>query len=136
MPAVYMLDTDTCSYIIKRNPASAAQAFWEHKDDIICISSVTYAELTYGALRSGSPKIMAVIRRFVTHVGTVFFDDAAAEEYAQLRCSLEAKGTPIATADLMIASCAKAKKAVLVTNNVKHFGKIPELEVENWLDRE
>ena len=136
MAVVYMLDTDTCSYIIKRNPASVAQAFWEHRNDVISISSVTYAELTYGALRSGSSKTMAMIRRFLTHIGTAYFDDAAAEEYARIRCFLEAKGTPIAVADLMIAACAKAKKAVLVTNNVKHFSRIPDLKVENWIELE
>ena len=134
MAAVYMLDTDTCSYAIKRNPASVVQAFWEHKNDEICISSVTYAELMYGAKRTGSSKTPAVIRRFVTRVGIVNFDDAAAEEYARIRCDLEAKGTSIAVADLMIASCAKAKKAVLVTNNVKHFNKVPDLKIENWID--
>ena len=134
MAAVYMLDTDICSYTIKQNPASVAQAFWDHKDDEICISSVTYAELMYGATRTGSSKTTAAIRRFVTRVGIVSFDDNAAEEYAHIRCSLEANGTPIAAADLMVASCAKAKKAVLVTNNVKHFSKIRDLEIENWIE--
>ena len=131
--AVYMLDTDTCSYAIKRNPASIVQSFWEHRNDEICISSVTYAELMYGATRTGSSKSPAAIRRFVTHVGIVNFDDAAAEEYARIRCFLETKGTPIADADLMIASCAKIKKAFMVTNNIKHFGKIPDLEIDNWM---
>jgi len=129
-----MLDTDICSYVIKRNPASVVQAFWNHRNDEICISSVTYAELMYGATRTASSKTPAVIRRFVTYVGIVNFDDAAAEEYARLRCFLETKGTPISAADLMIASCAKVKKAVLVTNNVKHFGKVPDLEIENWIE--
>ena len=129
-----MLDTDTCSYIIKRNPASIVQTFWNHKNDEICINSVTYAELMYGAMRTGSSKTPALIRRFVIHVGIVYFDDAAAEEYARIRCFLEAKGTSISAADLMIASCAKVKKAILVTNNVKHFGKIPDLEIENWIE--
>jgi tRNA(fMet)-specific endonuclease VapC len=134
MPAIYMLDTDTCSYAIKRNPVSVVQAFWERRNDEICISSVTYAELMYGAMRTGSSKTPAAVRRFVNHVGIVNFDEAAAEEYARIRCFLEAKGMPTAGADLMIASCARAKKAVLVTNNVKHFGKIPELKIENWIE--
>ena len=136
MPAVYMLDTDTCSYTIKRNPASVVRAFWKHKNDEICISSITYAELMYGAMRTGSSKTPAAIKRFVAHVGIINFDDAAADEYARLRCYLETKGTPIAGADLMIASCARIKKAVLVTNNVKHFGKITDLEMENWIELE
>ena len=133
MITVYMLDTDICSYVIKRNPASVAQAFWEHRNDEICISSVTYAELMYGAIRSGSSKIHAAIRRFTAHFNIVDFNDAAALEYARIRRSLEVKGTPVANADIMIASCAMIKKAVLVTNNVKHFEKIPDLKLENWV---
>jgi tRNA(fMet)-specific endonuclease VapC len=130
---IYMLDTDTCSYTIRKKPASVVQAFWKHKDDEICISSVTYAELMYGAMRSGSTKIFASIERFVTYVHIVNFDDAAGKEYARIRCSLKAAGTPAAIADLMIAACARTKKAVLVTNNVKHFRKIPDMKIENWI---
>ena len=133
MIAAYMLDTDICSYIIKRNPASVAQAFWEHKNDEICVSSVTYAELIYGAMRSGSPRIHAAIKRLVARFNIVDFNEAAALEYARIRRSLEVKGTPVANADIMIASCAMIKKAVLVTNNVKHFGKIHDLKIENWI---
>jgi tRNA(fMet)-specific endonuclease VapC len=133
MATAYLLDTDTCSYIIRQNPASIVQAFLEHVDDEIFISSVTYAELTYGAMRSGSSRTTAAIKRFINYLGIVKFDDAAALEYARIRCLLEAKGAPIAAADLMIASCAMAKKAILVTNNLKHFGKVPDLEIENWI---
>jgi tRNA(fMet)-specific endonuclease VapC len=134
MAAIYMLDTDTCSYTIKRNPISVVQAFWKHRNDAICICSVTYAELMYGAMRTGSSKIQFAIRQFVTHIGLVDFDAVAADEYARIRCTLEAQGTPIAMADLMIASCAKAKEAVLVTNNERHFTRIPALKVENWIE--
>ena len=67
MTAIYMLDTDTCSYVIKQNPASIVQAFWDHKNEEICISSVTYAELMYGAARTGSSKTPAAAKQFVTH---------------------------------------------------------------------
>ena len=87
----------------------------------------------YGAIRAGSLKIQAAIRQFLTHVDLVDFDTVAADEYARIRCALEAQGTPIAIADLMIASCARAKGAVLVTNNVQHFARISELKVENWI---
>ena len=133
MSAVYMLDTDTCSYTIKRNPSSVVQAFWTHINDEICISAVTYAELMYGAMRTGSSKTPDAIRRFTARVGIVDFNNAAADEYARIRCYLEAKGTPVAAADLMIASCAKVKKAVLVTNNAKRFSLIPDLKIENWI---
>jgi tRNA(fMet)-specific endonuclease VapC len=133
MPDIYMLDTDTCSYIIKKNPESVERAFWEHRDDRICISSITYAELKYGALRSGSTKLPALIDRFMNYVGIVNFDDAAGCEYARIRYTLETEGIPLATADLMIASCAKANEAVLVSNNTKHFKRIPGLKTENWI---
>jgi tRNA(fMet)-specific endonuclease VapC len=58
--------------------------------------------------------------------------DAAATEFDKLRQNRKLK--KVGRADLLIASIALAQKAVLVTRNVRHFGKIPGLRVENWAD--
>lgn len=61
------------------------------------------------------------------------FDAAAAEVYGPLRTQLESVGQRLAEADLRIASIALSRSAVLVTGNVRHFGRVPQLVVENWL---
>jgi tRNA(fMet)-specific endonuclease VapC len=49
-----------------------------------------------------------------------------------LKARLRKLGQPIADLDLLIASIALDEDAVLVTDNIKHFDKIPELKLENW----
>ena len=100
----------------------------------ICISSVTYAELLYGVARSSSKRInRPIVDDFVRHLDVIDWDTGAAEQYGQIRADLEARGEPVGAMDMMIAAHAKSIKAVLVTNNQKHFARIKGLKVENWV---
>jgi tRNA(fMet)-specific endonuclease VapC len=132
MPGVYFLDTDICSYTIRKNPQSIREKFWEHRDDDICISAVTHAELVFGGLHKGSVKLQNQIKTFVSRLRIVDFTAAAAEEYAQIRQFLESGGIIIGNMDMLIAASAKSCNAVLVSNNQKHFARIPDLKLENW----
>jgi tRNA(fMet)-specific endonuclease VapC len=127
-----MLDTDTSSYLIRENDASLAEKIMGHEKDHFCISSVTYAELRFGALKKGSEKLNSRIRHFIGLVHIIDFGNGAAEEYAKIRLALEKNGTPIGNLDMLIASCAIAMGAVLVTNNQRHFSLVPGLVLENW----
>ena len=131
---LYMLDTDTCSYIIRERPISVLERFRKFAMEQICISSVTYAELLYGVARSSSKRInRPIIDDFVRHLDVIDWDTGAAEQYGQIRADLEARGEPVGAMDMMIAAHAKSIKAVLVTNNQKHFARIKGLKVENWV---
>jgi tRNA(fMet)-specific endonuclease VapC len=60
------------------------------------------------------------------------FDEAAAARFDQLR---KTKGLrKIGRADLLVASITLARRATLVTRNVRHFRQIPDLTVGNWVD--
>jgi tRNA(fMet)-specific endonuclease VapC len=61
------------------------------------------------------------------------FDDAAAFEFGRIGNLLAARGTPIGEMDALIAGHAVALKVSLVTNNVRHFTKVPGLAAENWI---
>jgi len=131
---LYMLDTDTCSYIIRERPIGVLEHFRKLAMEQICISTVTYAELLYGVERSSSKRInRPIIDDFVQHLDVIDWDNAAAEQYGKIRAALEARGQPIGAMDMMIAAHAKSIKAVLVTNNQKHFARIKGLKVENWV---
>ncbi len=132
---LYLLDTDICSYIMKLYPESTFYRFQiTHPEDII-ISAVTYAELMFGAVRSGSTRINAeVIRDFMRHLTCHAWDVSAADHYSVLRTELERKGTPIGNMDMMIAAHALALNATVVTNNIRHYDRIEGLRVENWAD--
>ncbi|MGH3885125.1 MAG: VapC toxin family PIN domain ribonuclease, partial [Pseudonocardiaceae bacterium] len=62
------------------------------------------------------------------------FDMAAARTFGVLKAALERRGTPLAEPDLRIASIALSRDLILVTRNVRHFQRVPELTVENWID--
>ena len=128
-----MLDTDMCSYIIKEHPESVRQRFQTLAMEQLCISVVTYAELIYGVARSSSKRVnRPIIEDFVRHLDVMDWDTEAADQYGVIRTQLEAAGTPIGAMDMMIAAHAKSIKAVLVTNNQKHFTKVKGLKVDNW----
>jgi len=128
-----MLDTNTASYVIKGNvPAVDARL---RKLDIgaVCISAVTRAELRFGVRRLVHAVRLAIaVETFLNGVYTMAWDEAAADEFTELRADLERSGTSIGVMDTMIAAHAKALDAVLVTNNVKHFRFVKGLTLENW----
>jgi len=129
----YMLDTDMCSYIIKEHPESVHQRFQKLAMEQLCISVITYAELVYGVERSSSKRVnRPIIEDFARHLDVVDWDTDAADHYGVIRAELEAAGTPIGAMDMMISAHAKSLKAVLVTNNQKHFTKVKGLKTDNW----
>jgi len=134
---LYMLDTDICSYIIKKRPVTVLKSMEARVLDkhILCISAITYAELRLGATRSGNPqKIHGLITAFCDRLHDVLpWDVQAAGNFAELQATLFAKGSPIGPNDTLIAAHALGLDAVLVTNNHKHFSKVPGLELENWI---
>ncbi len=129
----YMLDTDMCSYVIKEHPESVRQRFQTLAMEQLCISVVTYAELIYGVERSSSRRVnRPIIEDFVRHLDVMDWNTEAADQYGVIRTELETAGTPIGAMDMMIAAHAKSIKAVLVTNNQKHFTKVKGLKIDNW----
>jgi len=131
---LYMLDTDICSYIIKKRPFSVFKRFEEFEKDQLCISIITYAELHYGVTRSSSQKInLSIVENFINRLVILPWDKNAAMQYGQLRATLEHKGTPIGCMDMMIAAHALARKCTLITNNLKHFQWFSQLNIESWV---
>ena len=130
----FMLDTDMCSYIIRQHPESVRQRFQTLAMDQLCVSVVTYAELMYGVERSSSRRVnRPIVADFVRHLDVLDWDTGAADHYGAIRAKLDAAGTPIGAMDMMIAAHAKSIKAVLVTNNQKHFTRVKGLKTDNWV---
>jgi tRNA(fMet)-specific endonuclease VapC len=131
---VYMLDTDICSYIIKERPLSVYAHFQTLKMDQLCISVVTYAELIYGVEHSSSKKVnRQIVDEFTKHLSVLDWNKAAADFYGKIRTELQKSGSLIGAMDMMIAAHARCLNAVLVTNNEKHFSRIKNLKIENWV---
>lgn len=133
---LYMLDTDISSYIMRRRPRAVLEALEERAAARarLVISSITYAELRLGARRSAATqKHQTLIDAYCQRLAQVLpWDAAAADAFADLQANLLTVGTPIGVNDAMIAGHALASGAVLVSNNQRHFARVPGLKLENW----
>jgi tRNA(fMet)-specific endonuclease VapC len=97
------------------------------------LSSVVKGELLYGARKSGRiAENLRLLGRFFETIASLPFDDRCAEEYGVLREELERAGTLIRPNDLLIAASARAHGAILVTNNIREFSRVPELRIDDW----
>ena len=129
----YMLDTNICIYVIRKKRQEVIARLVEHDPGDICISAITYAELMHGVEKSAAPdrnRMAAAL--FLSPITILDFDADAAEEYGQIRFTLDRRGTPIGPMDTLIAAHARAKRLILVTNNMKEFERVDGLELENW----
>ena len=135
-----MLDTDTCSFLMREHDISvlrSMEAKVEAGDDI-CISVITYSELRLGAARSeAQQKYDRLIDALSDRLDFIAdWSTKEADIFAELQSSLLGQGTQIGSNDAMIAAHARSLDAVLVTNNMRHFSRVKNLKLENWLDRD
>ncbi len=129
----FMLDTDTCSYIMKRSPASVLDRLQTVPVGDVCMSVVTKAELWYGVEVSPRRAHDAVaLAALLPYVEAVDFTSDAALHYADIRADLKRRGALIGANDLFIAAHARALRLTLVTNNTAEFGRVRDLSIENW----
>jgi len=129
--AKYIIDTDIASYAIK-GVKNVIENFIMHDNDDLYISSITNAELMYGAVRKNSVKLKNTVTSFVKRLIMVDFNEVCSNLYADIRTDLEESGTALDHMDILIAATAISINATLVTHNVKHFSKIKRLKVEDW----
>jgi len=130
----YLLDTNICIYLIKKNPPQVLQQFRSHSVGDIGVSSITVAELQYGVQKSQyTEQNQRALEQFLVPLVVASFDEQAAVEYGKIRAALEAQGTPIGALDMLIAAHALSLGATLVTNNVREFSRVPGLQLVNWV---
>jgi tRNA(fMet)-specific endonuclease VapC len=101
----------------------------------VCISVITKSELLYGVEVSPQRQHnQTALDAYLRHVEVLEYPDEAALHYAQIRAALKVSGTMIGANDLFIAAHARCLGFILVTNNVREFGRVQGLDVENWTE--
>ena len=131
-----MLDTNICIYVINDRPSEVRRIFNERAEQL-CISSVSLAELHYGAAKSELPaRNLSVVGSFAARLEILSFEEKAAAHYGEIRADLERAGIPIGPYDLMIAGHARSQGLTLVTNNTREFERVGGPRTENWAGRE
>lgn len=129
----YLLDTNICIYALKNRPPEVLDRLREVGRAAVSISVITVLELRQGAEKSQQAAANhARLDLFLTPMKILSFDEEAALVAARIRADLERRGTPIGDYDGLIAAQALARDLVLVTNNVREFERVPDLQIENW----
>lgn len=129
----FMLDTDTCSYIMKRSHPLVLKRLQSVSVDDVCMSVVTKAELLCGVeLSPRRAQDAAALAAFLPYVEALALGEDAALHYAEIRADLKRRGVMIGANDLFIAAHARALGLTLVTNNTAEFERVRKLAIENW----
>ena len=131
---MYLFDTDVLSNLMARVPSSRLQ----EKIGTVPMneqftSSITLGELTYGAHKKRSKRRLKMINRVIAHLPILPYDADAAMKFSKIKADLESAGRTIGDSDTQIAAIALVHGLTVVTGNVKHFQRVEELQVENWL---
>ncbi|MGA2640527.1 MAG: type II toxin-antitoxin system VapC family toxin [Spirochaetia bacterium] len=129
----YLLDTNTCIYIINKKPPSVVKRIRARRPEDIAISTITIAELEYGVARSKFPeRNRAALMEFLLPFSILEFDQIAATFYGIIRSGLDKMGNPIGSMDMLLAAQARSRNLTMVTNNESEFKRVEGLEIENW----
>lgn len=129
-----LLDTNVCIYVIRERPPEVLRRFEEYTVGDIAVSSITVAELYFGAQKSQRPaQNERALEQFLLPLEIAGFGHEAAVAYGRIRATLEKRGTPIGPLDTLIAAQAVSLSLTLATNNVREFERVPDLKVDNWV---
>lgn len=130
----WMLDTDTCIALIKRQPRELIKRLQARAVGDVGISSITLAELRHGVAKSARiEQNRAALDQFLLPLDIAAFDDLAADAYGTVRAALEIAGTHIGPLDTLIAGHAVSLSVVLVTHNLAEFKRVEGLRLDDWL---
>ena len=129
----FLLDTNICVFLIRKQRDSIRAHIQCHQVGEIGVSSITEAELRFGADKSSDPvKNHAILDRFFLTLPVLDFDSDCAREYGKIRAFLEKNGSPIGSLDTLIAAHALSAGLTVVTNNTREFQRMPGLSVVDW----
>ncbi|WP_312631292.1 type II toxin-antitoxin system VapC family toxin [Pantoea piersonii] len=136
MSKTYMLDTNICSFIMREQPEAVLMRLEQAvlRRDRIVVSAITYAEMRFGAIgKKASPRHAQLVEAFCARLDAILpWDRNAVDATTEIKAALTAAGNPIGPNDTAIAGHAIATDAILVTNNIKEFERVPGLTFEDW----
>lgn len=131
----YVLDTNVVSALMKGDPAVIARLQKIGRRDV-CMPQPVVAEIEYGIQRLGRSKrregLTSRFELLKSEIGRCEWSDEVSEAFGRIKSSLERKGTRIEDLDAAVAAHALAIGGILVTANLKHMARVPDLGVEDW----
>jgi tRNA(fMet)-specific endonuclease VapC len=135
---MYCLDTKIVIAVLKNEPANFIRRFErELVKGNLAVSAIVLFELYYGIANSGrraqnAQRLKAFLQ---APIDVLPFDEGDAEEAGRIRAALKKTGAPVGAYDILIAAQASRRDATLITANAREFSHVPELRIENWIER-
>jgi len=130
----YLLDTDICSFLINARFPEIEHRVQKLSLASMGISSLTRAELNYGAQLKGSGRLIQLVESFLSNFKCHSWDANCADIHAEIRVHLKKSDAAAAAIDTMIAAHAIALDVTLVTHNTRHFENVPGLRLADWVN--
>lgn len=128
----YLLDTNILSFHIRRSSPALQRRLRRTSVTDVAISVVTEMELRYGLARNPGLRIAPLVEQVLAGIAILPLTSDVAPRSAEIRATLDARGTPIGPLDTMIAAHALASGFTLVTNNLSEFARVPGLRAVDW----
>ncbi len=129
-----LLDTDICVELIRQRSPQILRRLKRYSPADVGVSSITLAELAYGAAKSAEPeRNQTALNKFAGALEVAPFDDLAARQYGEIRAKLQKQGIVIRSLDMLIGAHAVSIGVTLVTHNTREFSRIQGLRLVDWI---
>lgn len=131
-----LLDTDTLSGIMRKNPVviPRAQAYLKVYNRFI-FSIITRYEILRGLKAKKATSQLVAFERICENSQILALTDDVIMKAASIYADLHQRGMLIGDDDILIAATGLIYDLTIITNNENHFNRIKGLHVENWLKK-
>ena len=127
-----LLDTDVAVELLRRNPQCLTRL--SRTEGRVFVSSVTAAELFFGAFNSAHPSENADrVEEFLADFQCLLPTVDVGKRFGAIKAELRRKSIQVAPFDLLIATIALENGCAVATGNESHFRRVPGLRIENWI---
>jgi tRNA(fMet)-specific endonuclease VapC len=131
----YALDANIVSYALKMQEKITEKLNTEkEKGTSITIPPMVYFEIKRWLLSNNASAKMKAFEKIYSQTGIGLIDKQLLDLASSIYVDLQKQGSIIDDADILIAAYCIKHDLILVTNNVKHFDRIKDLQVVNWMD--
>jgi len=132
---MYLLDTNALSELLKRRPKPPfLTRLRRHPPELFFTSCICVMELRHGSRRREDHVAFwqRITHEVLSRVTILDFSISEAVVAGDIFAHLARRGEMIGVEDVLIGATALVRKYTVVTGNVRHFERIPDLQIENW----
>jgi tRNA(fMet)-specific endonuclease VapC len=129
---VKILDSDHCVALLRGNLDLRGRV---SPTEELAVTAVSVGKLAHGAHKSSrAVENLARLDVLLAAVTVLPYNESAARQFGLLKAELERAGIGLSDLDLQIASIGLQYAVPLVTHNRRHFERVPDLAIEDWLE--